>query len=230
MGEGRGSCSEGLGPGLKPLCFLELFSERLKARPDTNPSLLPQAVKSCLSQDNNGEGETPSGQPAGTPALHRGSRALLEPAQEALCGFQLGEELFFGAEGGGVDAAAAAVQLDGVPEVEHLVVDDVLDGVAGNGWVVEDAADDNRVVGGVVVAKEVAGAALAPAHARAGHETAEQTEVQIFEDGIEIIDFTLRRCDAFAAAHLTDEMGLLANVVAVDVFLVAGCMGTLDGL
>src|SRR5437899_1802576 len=52
------------------------------------------------------------------------------------------EELFLGLELRGVDAAAAAAQLDGVLQVEHLVVNDVFQHVPRHGGMVEDTADD----------------------------------------------------------------------------------------
>jgi hypothetical protein len=62
-----------------------------------------------------------------------------------------GEERLFGFECGGVDAAAESAHPDGVLEVEHLVIEQVLDGVPGTGRPVEDAADDDGVVGGIVM-------------------------------------------------------------------------------
>ena len=51
-----------------------------------------------------------------------------------------------------MDAAATGFDADGVLEVEHLVVEKVLDGAARGVGAVEDAADDDGVVSGVVVA------------------------------------------------------------------------------
>ena len=59
-------------------------------------------------------------------------------------------------------ASPTAAQLDWVLQVQHFVVEDVLDDVAGDAWVVEDAADDDGVVGGVVVAEAIAGVVAAP--------------------------------------------------------------------
>lgn len=42
----------------------------------------------------------------------------------------------------------------GVLEVEHLVVEDVLDGVAGDAGAVENAAEDDGVMGGIEMAEE----------------------------------------------------------------------------
>ena len=71
------------------------------------------------------------------------------------------------------------------------MVDDVLDGVAGNGRMVEDTADDNRVVGWIVVAEQIAGPTLAPAHLRARLHASKKAQVQIFKDRFEIIDASL---------------------------------------
>ncbi len=60
---------------------------------------------------------------------------------------------FGGFEGGGVDASfVAAALFDGVEDVEDFVVDDVVEDVGGDAGVVEDAADDDGVVGTVPVA------------------------------------------------------------------------------
>jgi hypothetical protein len=65
---------------------------------------------------------------------------------------ELREEAFFGLELAGVDAAAAGFYADGVFEVEHLVVEQVLDCTTRRVRAIEDAADDDGVVGGIVVA------------------------------------------------------------------------------
>jgi len=77
-------------------------------------------------------------------------------------GVEFGEEALFGLELAGVDAAAAGFDADGVLEVEHLVVEEVFDGAAGGVGAVEDAADDDGVVGGVVVAEHAAGVVGGP--------------------------------------------------------------------
>ncbi len=68
------------------------------------------------------------------------------------CGGEFGEEAFFGLELAGVHAAAAGFDADRMFEVEHLVVEEVFDRAARCVGAVEDAGDDDGVVGGVVVA------------------------------------------------------------------------------
>jgi hypothetical protein len=56
--------------------------------------------------------------------------AELEPLDEGEGLVQLGEEGFVGFEFAGMDAAAEATHLYGMLEVEHLVVEQIFDGVA----------------------------------------------------------------------------------------------------
>ena len=65
--------------------------------------------------------------------------------------FELREEAFFGLELAGVDAATASFDPDRMLQVEHLVVEEVFDGAARRVRAVEDAADDDSVVGSVVM-------------------------------------------------------------------------------
>src|SRR5262249_56793426 len=90
-----------------------------------------------------------------------------------------------------VDAAAAAVQLDRMPQMQHLVVDDVVDGIAGDCGVIEDAADHDGIVRRVVVPEQVTSSAVTPAHAGAGLHSSEETAVEVLEDGVQVVDSSL---------------------------------------
>ena len=94
------------------------------------------------------------------------------------CGIEIGEEALFGLELAGVDAAAARLDADGMLEVKHLVVEEVFDGAARGVGAVEDAADDDGVVGGVVVAEHAAGVMGAPGERGAAEESVEETGVE----------------------------------------------------
>lgn len=154
----------------------------------------------------------------------------LQALQKRICFRQSREQLLLGVELGGVDAAAAAAQSDGMLQVQHLVVDDVLDGVAGDGEVIEDSADDDGIVGGVVVAEDAACPGRAPAHARASHESVKKTRVEIFENCVKIVEVPLWRAQKFAAAHLADQMGFADNFMAGNIFSVASGVAAIDGL
>ncbi len=66
-----------------------------------------------------------------------------------------------------MDTAAAAAQLYRMLQMEHFVIDDVLDGVTRHALVVEGATDHDGVVCGIVMRKASAGVDLAPRHLRA---------------------------------------------------------------
>ncbi len=89
--------------------------------------------------------------------MRSGDWKILQLLEVGFGGIEFGEEALFGLELAGVDAAAAGFDADGMLEVEHLVVEEVFDGAARGVGAVEDAADDDGVVGGVVVAEHAAG-------------------------------------------------------------------------
>jgi hypothetical protein len=82
--------------------------------------------------------------------------ASLKTFEVSLCGVELGEETLFGLKLARVNTAAAGFNADGMFEVEHLVVEEVLDCAAWGVGAIEDAGDDDGVVGGVVVAEHAA--------------------------------------------------------------------------
>ena len=107
--------------------------------------------------------------------------------QVGFCSIELGEETLFGLELAGVDAAAAGPDADGVFEMEHLVVEEILDGAAWGVGAIEDAADDYGVVGSVVVPEHAAGVVGAPGERGAAEEAVEETGVEGLEDFVEIV-------------------------------------------
>ena len=126
-------------------------------------------------------------------------------------------------------AAASGPDADRVFKVEHLVVEEVLDGAARGVGAIEDAADDDSVVGGVVVAKHAAGVMGAPSECGAAEEAVEETGVEGLEDFVEIVVVAGGRGDAFAAAGLTDVLGLFGDGLGGDVATVAVGVRAGDG-
>src|SRR5580765_2794777 len=102
-------------------------------------------------------------------------------------------------------------------QVEHLVVDDVFEYVARDAGMVEDSADNNGVMSGIVVAQNASCLGLAPAHSRTGHEAVEEASVQVFEDRVEIVEVAARRAEQLAATHLADQMGFSDDFMAGDI-------------
>ncbi len=76
-----------------------------------------------------------------------------------------------------MNAAAASPQFHGMFEMQHFVINDVVDGIAGDPWVIEYPADYNGVVGGIIVAQSIAREIFAPGQERAAKQTAEESRI-----------------------------------------------------
>jgi len=150
--------------------------------------------------------------------------------QKFLGFFELRKQLFFFAEGRGMDKAPAAAQLDGVPQVEHLVVDQVFNGVERDAWGIENAADDDGVVRGIVMAQAAQSLVAAPCHLRSGHQAVEEAEIQIVKNLVEIVMFSQRTFNALASAQLAYELRLLRHGMAAGVFAVTRGVSSVNGL
>jgi hypothetical protein len=143
---------------------------------------------------------------------------------------ELGEETLFGLELARVDAAAAGFDADGVLEVEHLVVEEVLNGAARGVGTVEDAADDDGVVSCVVVAEHATGVVGTPRKGGAAEEAVEETGVEGLEDLVEVVVVAERGEDALAATGLANVLGLARDGLGGDVAAVPVGVGRGDGL
>ena len=122
----------------------------------------------------------------------------------------------------------AAPKFDWVLQVQHLVVEDVFDRVAGDAGVVEDAADDDGVVGGIVVSEAAAGVVLAPGKLGSAEESVKEAAVEVVEDFFEVIVMAAGRANVLASAQLADEAGFGGDVVAADVAAIAGALVAVD--
>jgi hypothetical protein len=129
-----------------------------------------------------------------------------------------------------VDATAAGFDADGMFQVEHLVVEKIFDGAARGVGAIEDAGDDDGVVGGVVVAQHAAGVVGAPGEGGSAEEAVEETCVEGLEDFVEIVVVTGGCGEAFAAAGLADVFGLFGDGLGGDVAAVAVGVGAGYGL
>src|SRR5271163_2521721 len=114
--------------------------------------------------------------------------------------------------------------------MQHLVKDDVFDGVLRDAWMVEDAADDDGVVGGVVVAEAAAGMVLAPGKLRAPQESVKEAAVEVVEDFVQMVVATAGGADVLASAHLADEAGFGQQIVAAYIAAIAGALRAIDGM
>ena len=129
-----------------------------------------------------------------------------------------------------MDAAPAGFDADGMLEVEHFVVEKVLDSATGSVGTVEDARDDDRVMGGVVVSEHAASVMGAPSERGTAEEAVEEAGVERLEDFIEVVVVADRCGEAFAAPGLTDMLGLFGDGLRRDVATIAIGVGPGDGL
>lgn len=90
-----------------------------------------------------------------------------EVVEDAAGTGEIGEEFFFGAEFGGMGEEAAAGAAGGMLDVEHFVVEDVLDSDLGDGGVIHAAIQEDLIGAGIVAAELAAPTANAPADVRA---------------------------------------------------------------
>jgi hypothetical protein len=121
---------------------------------------------------------------------------------------ELRETSFFGLELRRVNATAQAAGSHWMFKVKHLVVQQILDGVARAGRAVEYTADDDGVVSRVVMAERTLGVVLAPCEVGATEQPAEEFCVERVENLIEIKEAALGAKVALAAASMADQLRL----------------------
>ena len=114
--------------------------------------------------------------------------------------------------------------------MQHLVEENVFDGVARHARMVEDAADDDGIVRRVVVAEAAAGVVAAPGKLRASHESVEEATVEVVEDFFQMVMMAAGGADMLASAHLADEPRFGGNVVACDIAAITGAVIAINRL
>jgi len=115
-------------------------------------------------------------------------------------------------------------------QVQHFVKEDVLDRIARDARIIEEAADDDRVMSGVVVAQTVAGLVAAPRKSWTPHEAVKEAAVQVFENLFKVILPPASRVDVFASAHLANEPRLGRHVVTKNVSAIARTQSSINRL
>jgi hypothetical protein len=115
-------------------------------------------------------------------------------------------------------------------QMKHFVKQNVFDRVSRHARVVEDAADDDGIVGRVIVAEAAAGVVTAPGKLGASHESVEEAAVEVVENFFQMIVVASGGADVLASAHLADEARLGSNVMASDIAAITGAVGAIDRL
>jgi len=91
---------------------------------------------------------------------------------------QLRELRFVGFKFSRVNATSKPAHLDGVFEVEHFVIEQIFDCVSRAGRAIEDTADDDGVVSGIVVTEGSTRHSFAPGEFRAAKHVVKEPLVQ----------------------------------------------------
>ncbi len=114
--------------------------------------------------------------------------------------------------------------------MQHFVKNDVFDRIPRHARMVEDTADDDGVVRGVVVAEAAAGVVLSPGQLRTSHESVEEAAVEVVENFFQMVVMSARGADVLASAHLAHEPGFGGNVVSDDIAPITGAVCAIDRL
>src|SRR5208337_1040326 len=115
-------------------------------------------------------------------------------------------------------------------EVQHLVIDDVINCEARHTDVIENLAYHDGIMCRIVMRQAASRAHLAPRHLRARQQSVKEADVELLEDLIQVIDDSPRRLDALAPAHLTHQMRLGADLLAAYIAAKASCLRGLYGV
>src|SRR5262249_36862587 len=106
----------------------------------------------------------------------------------------------------GMNDASVSVVLRRAPDMEHLIIDEILHHVAGDRLRIEPSADGDGAVPGVVVTQRGSGGGRTPANACDSKLPMKEALVKLVEDRLEIEVAALRRQQALPTAR---PLGLL---------------------
>src|SRR4051812_28944142 len=133
----------------------------------------------------------------------------LKPLDECKRLFQFRKKSLFSHELSRMYAAPIALEFYRVPQVQHLVVHEILDRITRDPRVVKDPADHDRVVRGVIVTETLPRGVRAPHHVRPAEQAKEESVIQRIKDLVQVIDRSTMCSDLLSPTHLPDQMGLL---------------------
>src|ERR1700743_2430719 len=97
---------------------------------------------------------------------------------------------------------ATASQFNWMSQVQHFVIDQIVNGILRHAWAVKDTAYDNRVVCGIIMAKAAQRLAAAPGHLRSRHEAVEEAKIQVVKNLVKVVILAFGAFNVFASANL----------------------------
>jgi hypothetical protein len=149
------------------------------------------------------------------------SRGALQPLQILTRQLKLREQPFLRLKLSGVHTTPPCAHAYRMLQMQHLVVQQVFDGVARCSGPVEDATDDDGIVCGVVVAEHPFGDVGAPCQRRPSQQAMKEAQIDGLKDLVEVVEMSLRRADAFPSAVLPDTFCLLRYRLGLRVAAIA---------
>src|SRR5947208_17010223 len=96
--------------------------------------------------------------------------------------------------------------VDGILQVEHFVEHDVLHRKRRQRLLVENPADDNRIMRRIEMSQHATRTAAAPPQLRPSHEAVEKAGIQPLENVVQVEVLALRPGDKFAPANLPHQL------------------------
>src|SRR5581483_5880924 len=115
-------------------------------------------------------------------------------------------------------------------QVEHLVIENVFHHIGRHTRMIENSADHNGIVCGIIVAQAVSGPCTAPGQLWPSEQAMKETPVEVLKNGLEIISSSLRGINPFSAPHLSKQVRLGANMVARNITSIPGRVFPLNAL
>lgn len=109
-------------------------------------------------------------------------------------------------------AAAAAIQSDGMFQVQHLMINEILNSAFWHVRAIKHTADYDRVVCRIVVSQALPRRVPAPRHQRAGKQPVKKAAIEVLKDLFQIVVTPMRRQQQFSSALLAHEMGLRRDI------------------
>ena len=142
--------------------------------------------------------------------------------------FQFRKEFFLLLKGFGVNASPAAVQPYWVLQVQHFVVHDVLNCVARHVRAIEDSADNDGVVCGIIMAEILTRGMTTPCHQRARKQPVKETPIKFFKNLIQVIVTPLGTQQHLSPTLLANEVSLPRNIFSSQIAAIARRMPSLN--
>jgi len=102
-----------------------------------------------------------------------------------------------------------------VLQVQHLVIEQILDRIAGTRWSVKNSTDNDCVVCGIVVTQQPLRVVLTPGELRSAQETVKKALVQRVENLFKIVVAPFRPAESLRSARVADLFSLSGYDFAV---------------